>query len=76
MSGKVTKIIFAAFLQVIVVTVLAFVISSCSQENNEPQPTGKCVYGPSDYRVCIDGTFKSECEDDYDGTWYEGEECE
>ena len=49
-------------------------IVSC-EKTVDSEPTGKCVYGPSGYKACVNGTFKSECEDNFKGTWYEGQKC-
>ena len=39
------------------------------------RPRGACVYGPSGAKACVNGTFESECEDNFHGTWYENETC-
>jgi hypothetical protein len=40
------------------------------------KPEGACVYGPSDLKYCINGTFEDECKDDFKGVWWKDKTCD
>jgi len=77
--GELIRKRWYSILRFVCIFLISFVVGfvlSC-EKGVDSKPTGKCIYGPPGYKVCINGTYKKECEEDFlNGRWYEGQKCD
>jgi len=60
----------------LIVLLTPFILTSILSCEVWPEDTskGKCVYGPEGISACVN-TDEDDCINNFNGTWYEGEEC-
>jgi hypothetical protein len=55
---------------------LTFLVSFLACDILKSDPDAACTYGPSDNSnaFCVE-TTQSDCDDNFHGSWHEGQEC-
>jgi len=61
------------FVQIIMILLLCG--CSKSDDNYSSEPKGACYYGPNGNDACVK-TTKDDCENNFKGTWYAGQDCQ
>ena len=73
-NGFINNLRYFCLIVVIALGLMSIVGTGTGVGENEPE--GACVYGPPGSKACVHGTYRDECQNDFNGVWYEGKTCD